>query len=304
VSLKERIQEVFGIPSDQQEFPRLYTQNKSLYFPSETLGAYGIKSGDTIELSSVFDPMKVFVCDYTGDVITLSVSRMDSIKSVKSRIEVEDEIPIALLFHDKELDDDKTLMNYDVTPYSRLTVLPIFMGGGVGPFSTPPPLKFVDIMSDKIETLVVTATAPDWRVFDKGLTMEGLSSLFFAFFVHFFIILMQGLCSNKKCVAFNQKVLSREGYTIYNLRKNKSKCPICHTDFAPIRPMYYKCVVVYHGIRADGARSLLLGVVLHFFYLGYRLPPASLTLCSHTRQSRGHASTSTSSLQSVSWMIY
>lgn len=86
-----------------------------------------------------------------------------------------------------------------------------------------------------METLTVSLTAPDWRIFGRGLTMEGL-------------------CKNPQCIACGKKVFCQKGYVTYNLLKNVCECPICHRQIEPIRPMYYKCVVRYSGIKSDGSR--------------------------------------------------
>lgn len=165
--------------------------------------------------------------------LSLIVYRNDSIESVKAKIQdKEGMVPKdqILIYAGKQLEDGLTLEHYDVR--RRKTIhLELRIRGGGGPF----PLKFIDVTSNAIERLTVSPWAPEWRIFDKGLTMEGL-------------------CKNTQCVAHNKKVLCQKGYMTYNLQKDISACPMCRSAIDPIRPLYYKCVVVYNGMKSDGSR--------------------------------------------------
>lgn len=96
-------------------------------------------------------------------------------------------------------------------------------------------MRMVDVSSSEMVKLKVIPTAPDWRIYTKGLTMEGT-------------------CKKAGCVAHNKQVLCRHGYVTFTLGTDESRCPMCKTVFEPIRPLFFECVVVYNGMKADKTR--------------------------------------------------
>jgi hypothetical protein len=75
----------------------------------------------------------------------------------------------------------RTLLSYGILKGARVQTALRLRGGAEG-FT---PLRFVDVMFGETEKVNVTPTAPDWRIFVEGLTMEGFFFFFF-FFYHFF----------------------------------------------------------------------------------------------------------------------
>lgn len=230
--LKSVIHSVFGIAANEQKLPISPCPPHYLSFPTGTVGSFYIKNEAVIDVKSKFDPYDIFVKTLSNRTITLCVRLNDNIESVKAKIQDIVGVPPneqRLIFSGKQLEGLCTLQDYNVVDQATLHLCLKLRGGDQSL------LRFVDVTSDKIETVAVSKTGPNWRIFDKGLTMEGL-------------------CRNAQCTAKDKKVLSRKGYCTYNLQKSVSECPMCHQPIVPLRPMYYKCVVVYNGMKSDGSK--------------------------------------------------
>ena len=210
-----------------------------------TFGDYNILDKSTVRLDwyLVEQKMQINVKLLRGDTLTFEVEPDLTILEVKEMLEFLTQIDpdeMRLLFAGRQLEDDRTLWDYNILTDSTFQMVQRVTGGG-----DIAVLTFTDVTSEQMFKVCKFGRGPRRKTLGSGLNFRGT-------------------CRNRSCDACNKIVYVRKGFYpdtngLCNLsrRMTEMNCPICNKCLAKrdiCGISIHKCTLRIEGKVVNGER--------------------------------------------------
>ena len=175
--------------------------------------------------------MQVYINGITDNSLMLRIKKNCKVEELKNLISEQYKISnevLNLSFGGKLLKDSLLLSDYNIICNSVINCEHINNGGN---------FKFIDVNNTKGIKKLTIGKAKVWRKYVQGLNLEGY-------------------CRNKKCKAYNKKVICQMGYVEYVFKEddNKVVCPICKEKIMPESCGFSKCIFIFSGKKYNNGR--------------------------------------------------
>lgn len=158
------IQEHFRLPPERQ---KLFFADKEL-LSGQTLSDHGIQDESILHLS--LNTLYLTVKMLTGKTIELEAYSTDTIYMIKQDIQDLEGIPPdkqRLVFNHIQLEDNRSLIDYNIQSSDTLYLILRLRGGGAT-------FKFADLTNENgLQVQNWSSSAPSWRIACQGLNLEG-----------------------------------------------------------------------------------------------------------------------------------
>jgi len=217
------------LESDTICFVKLKDDERSLD-ESQSLIRLGFKEGSIINIQfeiSNENQKNVFVKIVNEKTFSVKFHPWETIAMLKAKIEDKENIPIqqqGFVFGGRQLENDRTMRDYNINEQSTIHMFLRLRGGGV---------IFADVERDPFKSKW-NFNAPTWRRAGWGLCLEGL-------------------CMNSLCKAYRKMVIIIMGLPyIFELGvpgEKSTNCPMCDSYVKPITCGLNNCEWRYMGIK-------------------------------------------------------
>lgn len=134
-SLKTRIQEKLGVPSQRQKLVFVNGQRTHLSDDSQPVCSYGLQSGSQVSLLVTQPPtIQVFLRNEKGKTSTYDIKPDETVSGFKTKVQYREGVQVSqqrLLHESREMMDGNLLSDYNVREMSTIDLMLRLRGGHV-----------------------------------------------------------------------------------------------------------------------------------------------------------------------------